>query len=353
MDVWMPYGEVEVSVEVADGSLVELLEPKLPGSADWIEDFMDTIGGDVTVGLDPVLIGLGGVNLVNKLSSALREGGLGGQVKIVLASNLYPMPLDIDGYLEGSDLKVEPWRGDTTPDVILAALLPHPLLGFCGAPHVACLGRIEFPGLLNDPGLVEGVKAESLEDNPVTASILERVDSSPYAFHFIPYRGDLIPMGKGGLAEAFREGVRGYIESFKVIGDRPILVVSVGGYPFDASILNAIHTLRVIGRTVVDGGELIILSECGGVLTDPYLLRSLMGLSPRGVRDPLAEDLKSVISKVTDRISVRLVSILPNSYARRIGFKPADTAAAAFQSATRRVRDAKASFLSWGYYAVT
>ncbi|MEM2122705.1 MAG: hypothetical protein QXE79_03620 [Candidatus Bathyarchaeia archaeon] len=353
MDVWMPYGEVEVSVEVADGGLVDILEPKLPTRVNWIEDFRDILKEDATIGLDPVLVGLCGENLVNELSMAIREKVPEGRLKIVLASNLYHMPLSIDEYLKKANFETEPWRGDIAADIILSALLPHPLLGFCGAPHIACLGHLESPSLFDNPDLVEGVKSRSLEDNPLTSSILEEVNSSPYVFHLTPYKGEPISISKGGLLDAFKEGVRRYMESFKINESRPILVVSVGGYPFDATILNMIHTLRVVRKAVVEGGELILLSECGGVLTDPSLLREVMGLTPKGTREPLVEDLMREVSEVTDIISVRLVSILPNSYARKMGFKPADTATAAFLSASRRIRDTRSLFIPWGYHAVT
>jgi len=113
-----------------------------------------------------------------------------------------------------------------------------------------------------------------------------------------------------------------------------------------------IHTLKATWKIVAERGELILLSECGNVLVDPHLLRNLIGLASRHTRKPLIESLRREVSKVVDKISVRLVSTLPNSYVRKLGFKPADTATAAFQLARRRIREAKASFIQWGYHAV-
>ncbi|MEM3108633.1 MAG: hypothetical protein QW569_02675 [Candidatus Bathyarchaeia archaeon] len=349
----MPYGEVEISIEVADGSLVEILEPRLPVRINWIEKFKEILEGGMTIGLDPVLIGLGGENAVDELLEAVRRGVSEHRLKIVLAPNLYSMPIDIHGCAKKAGFGLEPWRGNEPPDIILAALLPHSLLGFCGAPHLVGLRCLELPSLLNNPDLAEWMEAGSLENNPITTSILEEVNSNLYAFHLIPYGGELIPISEGGLVDAFREGVKRYSESFTVRDGRPILVASVGGYPFDAAILNMIHTLRTMRRAVAEGGELILLSECGGVLADPSILRNLIGLTPREDKRPWIENLRRAISKVTNGISVRLVSTIPHSYARKMGFKPADTATAAFQSATRRIREAKASFITWGYHAVT
>ena len=321
MEIWMPYGEVEVSVEVADGSLVEILEPRLPERVNWIEELRGVLEEGMTIGLDPALIGLGGEKAVNELLEIIRVGVSEQGLRIVLASNLYPMPIDIEGYVKKADFELELWRDDDSPDVILAALLPHPILGFCGAPHLASLRSLELPGLLNNWDLAEWMEAGSLKDNPVTASVLERVNFNPYAFHLTPYSGELIPVSRGGLIDAFKEGVRCYNESFIVRDGRPILVVSMGGYPFDAAIVNMIHALRVAWKAVAEGGELILLSECGGVLSDPSLIRNLIGLTPRDGKKPLVESMRRVISRIMDCVSVRLVSTIPHSYARKMGFK--------------------------------
>lgn len=354
MDIWMPYGEVEVSIEVEKGDMADLLEPKLHERTDWIEAFKDNIERGTVLGLDPALIALGGENLVRLLSETVGEKASENRLKILLASNLYSMPLNVNEDRRVFDFKMESWRG-TAPDLILAALLPHPFFGLCGAPHLAALGHLEFPSLLKNLDLellVEGVKAESLKDNSVTASILEGLASESYAIHLVPYRGKLIPVSEGNIIEAFKEGMRRYIDFFKIGGKHALLVVSVGGSPFDATVLNMLHTLKTTWNVVVDRGELILLSECGNVLADPYLLRDLIGLTSQHAKKPLVEALRREVSKITNRISVRLVSTLPNSYVGKLGFKSADTATAAFQLARRRIRETKASFLSWGYHAI-
>ncbi len=348
----MPYGDADVFIDVKEEEFGSSLEPNCtPSSLEWMEDFKGRLEGGGVLALDPVLLGLSDDALIGRLCEVLREKVSEERLEVVMASNLHPIRLDIEEVVKRlGDVKLKPWNGSITPNIVLAALLPHPLFGFCGAPHVAIFGMRSCGDLLED-SRVKLSKPGKLDEWLIDFSLPEVVDSTLYTINIAPYEGETVVKEAGDPMKAFHEGVKLYRSSFKIEGEYPMLVASVGGSPFDSKFLGMVQSLMSMSRIVADGGEMILLSECGSSVYEPRLVRELVGLtSERGGR-PMIETIRRNVSEVTDRISVRLVSTLPHSYVRKLGFKASDTASSAFQLARRRIREGKSFFVSWGYHA--
>jgi hypothetical protein len=350
MEVWIPYGNTEAFIDVTEEEFGGFLEPEITiQNFEWMEKLEDHIEKKGKVVIDPVLLSLEKDPFVTRLYDVLQECMVKKSIEVIIGSNVYPFYINIENILKKyNNIKPKLWQGSVKPDVIISSILPHPIFGFSGAPYLSIMGELNFNDLIIDPTQIQN-KVELNENNLIQSIFSDIIDPSVYSINIVPYKEQSITLGVGEIVESYNKSIKIYKDSFKVDENYTMLVVSVGGFPYDSTILSLIQSLINIASHIKDGGELILLSECGASFHESHLIRELIGLIP--IKDKLfLQSIKNKIDEVTKRISIRLVSTLPHIYSKRLGFKASDTASFAFQIARRRIKYDKSYFLCWGYH---
>lgn len=353
MDIWLPYGDVEVFCNLNNEEFGGTLEYALePSRSEWIDQFKNNLDKNDTIAVDPLLIYLANDMLIKDLFKVLSQLNPNGNLKVIVAENLHPFKLDTNFGNKLENITLLPWNDSIVPSIILSALLPHPFFGFHGAPHIAALGKKsikQLPGELEITQLTPG----TIENNSITTRLLEKTPSSTYSVHIVPHQKGCTILGMGNIIDSFNVSIQRYKKIFNLQNQYPRLVSSVGGYPYDSLFWGTIQTLITNSRIVADDGELILISECSASLIESKIIREITGLLSSENHNIFLDTVKQCISDIRERLSIRLISSLPNYYVRRLGFKPSETLRSAFQVAHRRMKDTQSHFLSWGYHATT
>ncbi len=315
---------------------------------EWMDDLKKEINAYKAVVIDPIVIGLADDFFMEKFNDFLKYASSIENMQIIIASNLYPFHIERDNILARlKDIKIKPWH-DLPKSVIISTVLPHPFFGLFGAPHLTIMGEKNLDNLIIN-NQVKEYMSEIPEEKLVNTTLFENLNSTFYSINLVPFKDKIIPLGVGEIIDSFQQSMKLYKNFFKVEGQYSMLVTSIGGAPYDSSVLGMIQSLINTNRYVEDGGEIILLSECGMSLKESQWIRELIGLTPTR-KTSYIEMIRNKISEITDRISVRIISTLPHNYIRRLGFKTSDTASFAFQLARRRIRENKSYFISWGYH---
>ncbi len=353
MDVWLPYGDVEVFLNLSNEEFGGTLDYTIePSGSEWIDKFKNNVDKNDTIAVDPLLVYLADDILIKDLFGILNQLNPQGNLKVIVTENLHPFKLDANFGNKFENLTLIPWSDSISPSIILSALLPHPFFGFHGAPHIAVLGKKSIKQMLNELEVTQ-LTPGTIENNIITTRLLEKTPSSIYSVHIVPHQKGCAILGMGDIIDSFNVSIQRYKKIFNLQNQYPRLVSSVGGCPYDSLLWGTIQTLATNSRIVADDGELILISECSASIIESKIIREITGLLLSESNNIFLDTVKQCISDIRERLSIRLVSSLPNYYVRRLGFKPSETLRSAFQVAHRRMKDSQSHFLSWGYHATT
>jgi nickel-dependent lactate racemase len=122
-----------------------------------------------------------------------------------------------------------------------------------------------------------------------------------------------------------------------------ILVMSVGGTPFDATLARAVESFPTALNALKKGGALIVAAECGGGHGGGQFYEwSADHKEPRYLDSRLRHRFSydgfkaSYLARILQAHRVYLVSTIPDHYVENVfGMRPAATVNAALQSAQR------------------
>jgi len=231
---------------------------------------------------------------------------------------------------------------ETDALVLVGAIGLHYFAGFSGGrkailPACASDRAIQANHLLGfDRTSLEraaGVGSGRLDGNPVSEDMEEAAAmvGAAYTIMTVVDASNRITAVYGGhLREAHRRGCAEYLEAHRVHAAerRPVVVVSCGGAPRDINMIQSHKALEHARVVLEDGGDLILLAECGDGLGRPDFLDWFLPGGARAMAARLVENYKINgqtawgIRWKSERYRVHLVSALPPDQVRRMGMIP-------------------------------
>jgi nickel-dependent lactate racemase len=237
--------------------------------------------------------------------------------------------------------------------ILVGAIGFHYFAGFSGGrkallPACASDRSIQANHLLGFDTLAlakaEGIATGSLDGNPVSEDMEEAARMFGPAFlanTVLDARSRIVRLWAGDWFAAHRAGCAEYLASHTVAAAerRPVVVASVGGAPRDLNLIQSHKAMEHARVVLEDGGDLILLAECGDGLGRPDFLDWFVEGGAAGTAARLVQDYRIYgqtawgIRWKAERYRVRLVSSLPDDVVRRTGMIPHRSAAEALAAA--------------------
>ncbi|HKO98995.1 MAG TPA: nickel-dependent lactate racemase [Pyrinomonadaceae bacterium] len=150
-------------------------------------------------------------------------------------------------------------------------------------------------------------------------------------------QGRAVRVYSGHWRESHAIGCREYLieHSVSIDARREVVIVSCGGSPYDLNLIQAHKALEMASHACVDGGDIILLSECvDGLGRSDFLKWFEIGDSAdlashlRSAYEVNGQTAWSLLSKA-ERFHVHLVSTLPDETVRRMHMIPSRSLAEA------------------------
>jgi nickel-dependent lactate racemase len=250
---------------------------------------------------------------------------------VLLGTTSRGTPVEINRRLAGADLVI-----------LVGAIGLHYFAGFSG-------GRKGFlPGCASDRAIqanhllgfdratlskAEGVEPGRLDGNPVSEDMEEAagIHGSAYLVNTaLDAENRIVALYPGHWRAAHRRGCAAYLSAHSIAAAerRPIVVASCGGAPRDVNMIQSHKALEHARVVLEDGGDLVLLAECGeGLGRDDFLdwfvpggARATAGLLVGNYR--INGQTAWGIRWKSERYRVRLVSALDPGVVRRMGMLP-------------------------------
>lgn len=226
--------------------------------------------------------------------------------------------------------------------VLVGAIGFHYFAGFSGGrkgfvPGCASERSIQANHLLGFDretlGKAAGVESGRLDGNPVSEDLEEAARSFGPTFlvnTVLDAANRIVALYAGDWFSAHRRGCAEYLATHTVVATerRPVVVVSAGGAPRDLNMIQSHKALEHARVVLGDGGDLVLLAECGDGLGRPDFLDWFVPGGARATALRLVENYKINgqtawgIRWKSERYRVRLVSALDPDVVRRMGMIP-------------------------------
>ena len=179
----------------------------------------------------------------------------------------------------------------------------------------------------------KGVESGRLDGNPVSEDMEEAAGmvGATYLVNTVVDVANRITAVYGGdLRAAHRRGCAEYLAAHTVRAreKRSLVVASCGGAPRDVNMIQSHKALEHARVVLEDGGDLILLAECGDGLGRADFLEWFVPGGSRAMAERLVDNYKINgqtawgIRWKAERYRVRLVSALPDDHVRRMGMIP-------------------------------
>jgi nickel-dependent lactate racemase len=393
VELWIPYGDVEVSVKVQEENLAWSVDPRQAGAKDSLGIVRTAISsplgspklsdlvkpgarlGLLVGGLPSRLPMTGVLQLI--LEEASMAGISPGDVKVIIATGPYaPDKAVIDelrSQLKDSMLTVNDPRAGDFVDIgvtsfgtkvqlnrsfveadlkaIVSGFSIDWLRGYTGGP--SCI----VPGIASHNTIVQNGKLALQKDADLGPGKLQansvHLDSKEAASSMdIDFSIALLPDGTGGIRSAFAGdfdevfrrsiGAAGELYLHKVSEKADLLIVGAGGRPFDATLFDACNALFNVEGIVDRDGRLVIVAECRDGPGGGAFLNLLSHFKDR--RTALAEVRKDFsmggykalrLIELKEGHGISLVSAMPGYFSKIFALRTADTANEGLQNAFR------------------
>lgn len=254
--------------------------------------------------------------------------------------------------------------------IVTGMIEPHQFAGFSGGAKAAVIGLGNEATIGHNHSLLlqEGARAGIFAGNPVRDDIEEA--ARLVGVHFVvnvvmgPGRRILRAFA-GAYPEAYMEGVEFARRLFSVPfrSSCDIVVASCGGYPKDINLYQAQKALAHIEPLVKPGGVIVLLAECPEGIGDEkfqWWIRESAArecsttekasttagsaMTPESILDRFREDgfqlgvhKAFLLARTMAKAKVFLVSSLPESLAKGLGFEPFSHANRALHAALARL----------------
>jgi len=365
VELWLPYGDTEVFVNVPSENLLGFFEFEAPQgevlSPSIFEPIRGALGGakDISLAIDGELIrSEGGEAILRALVDSLpganlkaftgadgplpalpglewRRGEPASRSFEDLGRTSYGNKVRIDGDFSRSDRRV-----------LLGKLDRDPIYGYGWAGRfLRCVASPETARANAALALKADPKADP-EENPSYLDVCEcaEVAGIDYAIFFIEGRGELAECAQGGFGEALKAGIGRYRELYskRLKRKAEIVISSAGGIPQDLCFESASRSLFNAAGGLREGGAILLLAECRDGMGSPALgdlfasHRSRERLEELLEREPSEAGIYSyLLMGVFEEFKVLLVSALPEALLRPLKIRAFRSANSALESAKR------------------
>jgi len=391
VELWIPYGDVEVSVRVSEENLAWLADPIRAGKRDVSEAIRTALSsplgsqalGDLVrpgLGVAIAVDGLRGhFPMANALLPLMDElyaaGATAGDIDVIVATGNHPVSKidELSAALKVGEVMVNDQRGSDFVDVgttsfgtkvqinrafneaglkiAVSALSVDWLYGFRGGPSCIVPGMCSASTALQNSRLALQKEAKigpaCLEGNPVHLSSKESAAMAGVQLSLIvlPDRDGNIHAAYYGAPDAVFERSVGMASKLYLHGAQEevdILVVGAGGEPHDSSLIEACDAVFNAEGILGEEGRAVIVAECKEGPGDSNFFNFLSRIKdPRAAMGEVRGDFSLEAYKALKFLKLReghgisLVSAMPVHFAEKMHLRTADTANEGLQNAFR------------------
>jgi hypothetical protein len=335
-EIWIPYGDTETLVTIGAENLGELIEPAQESLA---EEEIESLRGSMAEFSDIVICDSKPPTL-EVLKRLLAEGAAAGSKRILAAdprrveSRIPELRGQVRGGGEkvslpndrGIDLKVPTQLEGETSRLVLSTGKPDPLLGLIDSKVALSLAfvtnsrRLAYESRTSD-------EPAPFSQTP-SAEALTRVAEGFRNSIFVT----VIPRGRRPhrlLRDAAFDAVKNSFVTLPASRARAA-IIGIGGEGYDDTFSDALRLVWSCIGCVKEGGEVLLVCECGEGLGSDALEMLITGrMSEQGTtkkKEVYVEGLEELryLKKLKGSYSVILMSALPELYARtKLGFATA------------------------------
>jgi hypothetical protein len=322
-EIWFRYGGTEVSLELPDDLSYKVLEPKelKPDERLWRElgEYADNLGRDAGSRSFTILYDHSGDKLtlvilrhliesleqytdsIRVLVSGWRLDPSEGWEDARRGLKEYDVRAEIINVkerevVEHSGMKVVGDLLDNSVKIILTASEPHGLFGKASLREALAFG-----------GFVEIGFSDDLQADVLAAWSRLIEELKPWAITMLNdriYMGDAEDVAKRVYDAGCEE----------LVGDFEIVVAGCGGKPRDSSFQLIAHVIGLLRSSVVDGGLIGLVAECGRGLGSKSFTEAVLGIGGT----PLDHALAKLIREASGDRRIALATTLPRSIMKRL-----------------------------------
>lgn len=397
VELWLPYGDSEVPVQVPDGNLLGTVFPEDLETVDDIRSEVLKVIRTTSKGksLDQILDGKDEVVLVledpkgllplemllTPLLSELESIGIGrGDISILVAwtdqgslssSKVNAeiqerVPSDVQVFFHdptrsgvvplettsaGTHLEINEIYANSDARIVLGEVRFDSLAGYTG------LGTVVVPGLAGSQTIREcwslalqgGCKRGETDENPLSRDVAEASEMAgvDFAINVVLDHNKEVAGVFGGEPQSTFEEAASLVDR---IWKRPIdesadiVLVSAGGSPFDSTFYWAVDSIESALPATGEEGSIVLVAECrggpGSTEMQEYVRASKEARHLRKVikRETSPTGYKALrLREIMEQNRITLVSAMPDFYSKKIfGLATAKTANGGLASALRR-----------------
>ncbi len=259
---------------------------------------------------------------------------------------------------------------DTDLVILISTVTTHYFAGWGGGrkmilPGVASLETIWANHRLTltpNGDLNESCSSGRLEGNPVHEDMLEAASMVKNVFSInvvLNGYGEPADVTCGDLRRSHEIAVEKAFDILKVRVFEPcrLAIASAGGYPFDIDFIQSHKSIDHVAKCVSDGGVIIMVAECSrGAGSDTFLPWFEVG-DASDVASKLKQNYELnghtalALMKKLERLSIILVSSLPQTVVEKMGMFPASSLNEALKVAGKIFNGAETTYVfpfAWG-----
>jgi len=395
VEIWLPYGKTEISVDPAPELLLGVAEPRGHVAVNEEEEIKKALRNPVgTVSLaekvrkgDKVVVAVGDQTrrcptelLVKSLIQELTSAGIEeNDVTILLACGARREPSEgeisrllgreIAGRLKhmchdsqkgpvislgrsslGNEILVNKLFAEAGFKIVVSGIEFHPAAGYRGGCETVLPGLAGADTIVRNHSLFLDPKARPgvLSDNPVHKEMEEAADmvGVDFALNAVSGpQGEVAAAFAGDIHQALREAAKVVDGIYRVPIERrcEIVVASAGGYPRDVSLHESLEALRNALEALEDGGVVVLVAQCEEGEGNAAFRR---WMKKHRSADELEVDLKEnfdpdgygayILLSALERAKVALVSTMPKAMLSEVpNMRGFDTASDALSYAVR------------------
>ncbi|MCX8191687.1 MAG: hypothetical protein N3F06_02630, partial [Nitrososphaerales archaeon] len=334
-EIWLPYGQVEIVVDVKAENLADVIEPSYPSidSTNLVERLkdlevheraliivegyndssltilsilLDTLGQDVHI-----LTTKGGLSNVKKLCE-------GKSIKVSTLSGV----AGVNSIVDGIEIRIPSIFSDFDTKILISEATFDPLFGFRGGP-------ITLLTILDDRLIGEAFKISSYsypkpgvetEASKFADKIAEKIDDV-ISIELVSYHGGISEIFVGSVIDTHKKASQKLLEIAKRSLSEPAkaMIVSAGGLNNDLTLASSIKCLWNVIGGLKEQGSIVLIAECSQGLGSEALKLYVSGrldiaeMIKKGEYIDGLEDLIYLREALT-RYKIQLVSTLPHYY---------------------------------------
>jgi len=295
-EVWIPYGDVEISLKVKHENYDGVMEPLT----------VNGYSADVHDALYYITDGKrSSQELLEKQFNYLKQFNPKKYSESIIDGALVKIPENIDKTLITCAVRLDPLYGFTGPHSVLISMLGL---------EREILNRSEKEGqFLNGPSMDFAIR------------ILQ--EAKPYAMCYFggTYERVLI----GPALDVFKRIQEAFLKMPVKQKKHKFIVASPGGRPYDDTLYDSLIAANNLLPFLESDGEIILVSECQNGLGDEGLRRLTLGLFSNSTAAQILDKLKK-------QARLTLVGSLPNTLISRLGINGYSSLTEAFEAIESR-----------------